>query len=705
MNIGSKSIGYGFTVSKVSELLPSSESMVETQDLDLHRPSVVPKPVVCDVDGTLGSKIGSFGDTKNQSVEEKGNDFKVQNSFPEPSRSDAVIGVKSMSVDSIGPSIRKRTKRIRRYTAEQIEERMTKGLCMFCDEAYSYNHEMTHTRVKTFVVESDEDSLSVAEMMKLMQMEDSESFAAGQVVKDSSCSKESTGQELILEKELVEKEIPEEILTPIAAISHQDNRLQVKSLGCGNDKSVHSHSDPDMALAIHHEVCLNMEEGPYIFTDVEAKSCAHKVFDKMILRRHKVHGKKKNVLAPKSWKFKFKKANPVKLLSKIQVINSLVELSSRCHMESPPLVVIHMKRKKFCWKNRSGIREAASGLMQCLLLLTRLPSLMDSVTGYEGDRIRLQRDTKVKRQCPYLTYIMKQAETVINSAALDKVIFDVPKYYFLQLQMCDSDIEAANHDNQVSISSVQDVESLERLLYICEKRPMRRRTYQQQTKQAKLLKCWRFKFKDKLLLLDKEAVRVLEELQVMLEDVTLCLMSFQARTEIVFFYTQMWLRVAARGRCDNMQRLMAFHELVQSSWFHDIFRVSNGTGSFSIWHCWRGKADIALCATKEEEKLEPLTELIEDQINIFCLEEGRVGRIDSNGQNLWRQQMVQVGSVCATKVEERVLLKLYKSWQFKFRSMFQVQVSWFSDISGHRWRYKPVAYGIVGCTRSRFGLV
>lgn len=79
------------------------------------------------------------------------------------------------------------------------------------------------------------------------------------------------------------------------------------------------------------------------------------------------------------------------------------------------------------------------------------------------------------------------------------------------------------------------------------------------------------------------------------------------------FYSQMWQRVTARWRCDNMQRLLAFCETVQSSWSPEIFWASNGTGSFTIWHRWRCKATIALCATKEAEKLEPLTGLIEDR--------------------------------------------------------------------------------------------
>lgn len=127
------------------------------------------------------------------------------------------------------------------------------------------------------------------------------------------------------------------------------------------------------------------------------------------------------------------------------------------------------------------------------------------------------------------------------------------------------------------------------------------------------------------------------------------------------FHTQRWQRVAVRGRCDSTKKLMAFNESVQSSLFPEIFCVSNGTGYFTIWHRCRCKAASNIYETKEAEKLKPLTELIADQINIVGPDEGRIGRIDS--------------SVCATAVEERVLLKLYKYWQLKFRSMFQVQVS------------------------------
>ena len=43
-----------------------------------------------------------------------------------------------------------------------------------------------------------------------------------------------------------------------------------------------------------------MEEGPPILTGVESKNIAYKMFDIMFLRRHKVHGKKKQMLATKS---------------------------------------------------------------------------------------------------------------------------------------------------------------------------------------------------------------------------------------------------------------------------------------------------------------------------------------------------------------------------------------------------------------------
>lgn len=69
MNIGSKSIGYGLSLSKVSELLPSSESMAAMQDLDLRRASVV-----CDVGKTIGSRIESLEKTlaaQNEKIDAK----------------------------------------------------------------------------------------------------------------------------------------------------------------------------------------------------------------------------------------------------------------------------------------------------------------------------------------------------------------------------------------------------------------------------------------------------------------------------------------------------------------------------------------------------------------------------------------------------------------------------------------------------------
>lgn len=54
--------------------------------------------------------------------------------------------------------------------------------------------------------------------------------------------------------------------------------------------------DPEIDVVIHHEDWLAMEEGPHVLN----KNIVHKVFDIMFLRRHKVHGKKKHMLAPKS---------------------------------------------------------------------------------------------------------------------------------------------------------------------------------------------------------------------------------------------------------------------------------------------------------------------------------------------------------------------------------------------------------------------
>ena len=57
--------------------------------------------------------------------------------------------------------------------------------------------------------------------------------------------------------------------------------------------------DPEIDVVIHHEDWLAMEEGSLVLTGVESKNTAYKVFDIMFLRRHKVHGKKKQMLAPK----------------------------------------------------------------------------------------------------------------------------------------------------------------------------------------------------------------------------------------------------------------------------------------------------------------------------------------------------------------------------------------------------------------------
>ncbi|KAG2246378.1 hypothetical protein Bca52824_086006 [Brassica carinata] len=67
------------------------------------------------------------------------------------------------------------------------------------------------------------------------------------------------------------------------------------------------------------------------------------------------------------------------------------------------------------------------------------------------------------------------------------------------------------------------------------------------------------------------------------------------------FCTEMWLIVTARWTCD--QRLMAFYEAVQNSWFAGVVGASNGTDSFSIWHRWRYRPAIALCAEQEVDKL------------------------------------------------------------------------------------------------------
>ncbi|KAL0847792.1 hypothetical protein Bca101_021049 [Brassica carinata] len=77
------------------------------------------------------------------------------------------------------------------------------------------------------------------------------------------------------------------------------------------------------------------------------------------------------------------------------------------------------------WKNRSEIREAAPCLILCPFLLNGLPWLMDNIAGYDGALIMLQQGTKV--------------------------ISELPKHHFLQLQKRDSDIGTSNHEDQAYV--------------------------------------------------------------------------------------------------------------------------------------------------------------------------------------------------------------------------------------------------------------
>lgn len=47
----------------------------------------------------------------------------------------------------------------RKYTYEEMQERRTKGLCMFCDEPYTPGHHLKHKRSQIFVMECEEDEL------------------------------------------------------------------------------------------------------------------------------------------------------------------------------------------------------------------------------------------------------------------------------------------------------------------------------------------------------------------------------------------------------------------------------------------------------------------------------------------------------------------------------------------------------------------
>ncbi|CAH8299663.1 unnamed protein product [Eruca vesicaria subsp. sativa] len=60
----------------------------------------------------------------------------------------------------------------------------------------------------------------------------------------------------------------------------------------------------------HHQ----MEKISYKSTDVKDKSLAHHVFDQLFLRRHKLHQKKKQIVAPKSWMFKYKPMSQVRVI-------------------------------------------------------------------------------------------------------------------------------------------------------------------------------------------------------------------------------------------------------------------------------------------------------------------------------------------------------------------------------------------------------
>lgn len=128
--------------------------------------------------------------------------------------------------------------------------------------------------------------------------------------------------------------------------------------------------------------------------------------------------------------------------------------------------------------------------------------------------------------------------------------------------------------------------------HLLQKLSLRGKKVQKQSKQKKLLKSWRFKFKQII----EEAIRVLEILQAVVEGLQFDLMSFKAIKEqhglwslasecmvedkLQNFYTEMWLMDTVKWICDKVS-----HGFVVYDVFHlqrppdSVFTRANGCGS------------------------------------------------------------------------------------------------------------------------------
>ncbi|XP_019092196.1 PREDICTED: uncharacterized protein LOC109129067 [Camelina sativa] len=161
--------------------------------------------------------------------------------------------------------------------------------------------------------------------------------------------------ELFCVHELVPKESSvQEAAESISELEAETNETNMETDGVAQPKVSNSELEPSLkfcnepltVLGESEIVWRNWEHPQSGFECLKNKNSAHKVFDGLFLRSHKLQQKKKLGLSPKSWKFKFKNKTMLRKRTQmdlLQVIESST-IKSRYHCSSANIGLVRKSR-------------------------------------------------------------------------------------------------------------------------------------------------------------------------------------------------------------------------------------------------------------------------------------------------------------------------------------------------------------------------
>ncbi|CAN8306103.1 unnamed protein product [Cochlearia groenlandica] len=323
---------------------------------------------------------------RSRHTEEERSRFGFRQISPEPPQlpdqklsdpNSAIRFVSEMNNESPTSGIKIKTNRYklrRKISCEEIDDRRSKGLCLFCDEPETLYHHLQHKGSGIMMVDCDEEItqqfhkhadvkflveseelMTTSSTHKEVTIQDVEMLSEAKPLSQENSTETKVlvhGNELYKEKTLIQHlQVATSVLEPSLTYCHESLEMYEAS------QSVLAMED--VFDQPQHKVFVDGVKTNKLYqkgASVHVYHNAHDVFDEMILSEYKMQKRKMMSLFPKSWMFKFKVAEDklmVECRSKKHVQNCTTRKEHSRETEMIRLCTIGLRDSR-CHRNLTG---------------------------------------------------------------------------------------------------------------------------------------------------------------------------------------------------------------------------------------------------------------------------------------------------------------------------------------------------------------